>query len=105
HEVWTRIESGLEKRKRRAPVFLWLLGTVIVLAGGAYFFIPSSPDKNFANNKQQPGQTIAAKQNDQANPPKQSEVNARPCRGGAWSGRRDSRTSIKQKETQRATTV
>ena len=104
-EVWTRIESGLEKRKRRAPVFLWLLGTVIVLAGGTYFFIPSSPDKNFANNKQQPGQTIAAKQNDQANPPKQSEVNPKPSLLESSSATPDSRTNSRQKETQRATTV
>ncbi len=63
-EVWTRIESGLEKRKRRSPVFFWLLGTAIVLGGTTYFFMPSSPDKNFANHNKQPGQTIAAKQNE-----------------------------------------
>jgi len=62
-EVWKRVEAGITPQRRRRPMVIWFLFAGLLLAGGSFYFINTSSNKNISANKhQQPGQAIAGKQ-------------------------------------------
>jgi len=62
-EVWKRVEAGITPQRRRRPMVIWFLFAGLLLAGGSFYFISTSSNKNISANKlQQPGQAIAEKQ-------------------------------------------
>ena len=62
-EVWKHVEAGITPQRRRRPMVIWFLFAGLLLAGGSFYFINTSSNKNISANKhQQPGQAIAGKQ-------------------------------------------
>src|SRR6476620_7470636 len=68
-EVWKRVEAGITERTRRPFAFFWLPAAVLVLGVvGYYSYINVLPgNKHSTNRSNQPGQSIASKQNVQDN--------------------------------------
>jgi len=72
-EVWKRVETGIDGTKRRPSIFFWVPAAVLLLGVIGYFSYPNlissannsngKANNTSINKSNQPGQTIANKQN------------------------------------------